>query len=152
MEQLINFIPAALLAGIFYLITKSTMKIRKPVQGRITSPFGDRVHPVTKTEEFHNGVDLAAAIGTPVVCPLPGKVNQVYNNDIGGLQLIIVHTNGWRTGYAHLSKVNVKVGDTVKDGQIVALTGNSGRGTGPHLHFTLTDTANNKVDPAKHFL
>ena len=153
MEGLINFIPSVIIGGLIYLITNSIkMKIRKPVQGRTTSPFGNRINPVTNEKQFHNGIDLAAAIGTPILCPLPGKVNQVYTNDIGGLQLIIMHTNGWRTGYAHLSKVNVKVGDTVKDGQIVALTGNSGRGTGPHLHFTLTDPSNNKVDPALHFL
>jgi len=127
-------------------------KFRKPVPGRLTSPFGNRINPVTDEKQFHNGVDLAAPIGTPVLCPAAGKVTNVYTNDIGGLQLIITHANGWRTGYAHLSKVNVKEGATVKDGQIVALTGDTGRGTGPHLHFTLTNSANTKVNPIDYFL
>lgn len=129
--------------------TPNLKKLLRPVYGPINSPFGDRKHPVTGELKFHNGVDFPVPVGTPVFSPGPGTIKSVYYSDIGGNQLIIQHDDGFKTGFAHLSKVLVKVGDKVDSGKVVAFTGNTGRVTGPHLHFTVTDPSGNKIDPEK---
>jgi murein DD-endopeptidase MepM/ murein hydrolase activator NlpD len=112
-----------------------------PVKGPISCKFGNRIHPVTKAAQFHNGVDVAVAYAN-IACPADGKVLVVdtVDDNSGGLQLKMLHkVNGlnYVTGYAHLSKIYVKTGDVVKQGQVVAVSGRSGIGTGPHLHFTV---------------
>ena len=126
--------------------------MKYPVQGRITSPFGDRIHPVTKEKKFHNGVDISCPQGSEIVCPADGKVILVDNIDdtSGGVQLVVDHGT-FRTGYAHLSKILVKMSERVITGQVVALSGNTGVGTAPHLHFTYTDAKGQKQDPQKYF-
>ena len=109
-----------------------------------------RKHPVTKDESFHNGVDIAAAMYTQVLSPKAGTVVNIFENATGGKQLIIEHENGMRTGYAHLSSYKVVRGQAVKAGQVIALTGNTGQSTGPHLHLTVT-VGGKKVDPEKYF-
>lgn len=123
----------------------------RPVSAKISSPFGYRTHPVNKVKQFHNGIDLPVPVKTEVKCPFPGTVADVYHNASGGNQLTIRHDNGFVTGYAHLSKALVKKGDKVKQGQIIALSGNTGKSTGPHLHLTMKDKAGNWVDPNKAF-
>jgi murein DD-endopeptidase MepM/ murein hydrolase activator NlpD len=122
-----------------------------PVTGKITSPFGWRNHPIKKSRKFHNGVDIAAKLGTPVKAPADGKVDTVWNDTTygGGLSLIVKHYNGFKTGYCHLSEQLVKSGQIVKQGEIIAKVGSTGASTGPHLHFTLTNFAGEKVDPTK---
>ena len=121
----------------------------RPVITKISSPFGYRTNPVTKQSQFHNGIDLPVPIGTKVKSPMDGTVESVYSNKEGGNQVIILHTNGYRTGYAHLSQALAKKGDKIKKGDTVALSGNSGISTGPHVHFTLKDASGNWMDPAK---
>jgi len=126
-----------------------------PVKGKVTSKYGDRIHPVTKAKKFHNGVDIGIPIGTTIVSPANGKVilADTLDDDAGGLQLKIQH-DGFVTGYAHLSKILVKVGDIVKQGDIVCKSGNSGAGTGAHLHFTLrkgTNPSGTTIDPLTMF-
>ncbi|MBS1635352.1 MAG: M23 family metallopeptidase [Bacteroidetes bacterium] len=122
----------------------------KPVSAKITSGFGYRTDPKTgKQGEFHNGIDLAVPVGTQVRSPMDGVVDLVNSGGDGGNQVIIRHTNGYRTGYAHLSKQLVKKGDKVKQGDVIALSGNSGKSTGPHLHLTMTDPSGAKIDPRK---
>ena len=116
---------------------------------KISSPFGNRVNPVTKKQQYHNGIDLPTAEGTKVKSPMDGVVVDVYDNKLGGNQVIIKHSNGYQTGYAHLSKQLVKKGDKVKKGDIIALSGNTGRSTGPHLHLTLRDSNGKYIDAAK---
>lgn len=125
--------------------------MKYPVKGRITSKFGDRQHPVTKENSFHNGIDIAAPLYTQVIAPADGKVINIYENAQGGKQLILEHADGMRTGYAHLSSYKVVRGQNIKVGQIVALTGNTGQSTGPHLHLTLT-VKGKKVNPEKYFV
>lgn len=120
-----------------------------PVNGKITSKFGSRTHPVTGTHSYHNGIDIAVPIGTSVIAPASGKVKSVYSNSAGGNQLIIKHDNGYQSGFAHLASAQVKVGDRVQQGQTVALSGNTGASTGPHLHYTLRKDGE-LVDPSKH--
>ncbi|HSH66841.1 MAG TPA: M23 family metallopeptidase [Bacteroidia bacterium] len=122
----------------------------KPVTAKITSKFGYRTDPKTgKPNEFHNGIDLAVPSGTPVKSPMNGIVDAVNSGGPGGNELIVKHSNGYKTGYAHLTKSMVKKGDKIQQGQVIALTGNSGKSTGPHLHFTLTDPSGAKIDPQK---
>ena len=122
----------------------------RPVAAKITSGFGYRTDPKTgKPKEFHNGIDLAVPVGTQIKSPMTGVVDAVTSVGDGGNQIIIKHTNGYKTGYAHLSKQLVKKGDKVKQGDIIGLSGNTGKSTGPHLHFTLTDPSGAKVDPQK---
>jgi murein DD-endopeptidase MepM/ murein hydrolase activator NlpD len=122
----------------------------KPVSAKITSKFGYRTDPKTgKPNEFHNGIDLAVPSGTQVKSPMNGVVEAVNSGGPGGNELIVKHSNGFKTGYAHLTKTMVKKGDKIQQGQVIALSGNTGKSTGPHLHFTVTDPSGAKVDPQK---
>lgn len=129
------FIVASVIA--YRLIFKISSVMKYPVAGRITSKFGNRIHPITGATSFHNGIDIAAPIGTPVHSPYSGVVKSVYSNNTGGIQMIVDHDNGFRTGYAHLSETIARPGQRVKQGEIIAKTGNTGASTGPHLHLTL---------------
>lgn len=122
-----------------------------PLKGRVTSKFGKRTSPASGASTNHNGVDISASIGTAIVSPLDGTVADINTHTTGGKQLIIKHTNGWRTGYAHLNAYAVQKGDKVKQGQIIAYSGNTGASTGPHLHFTLTNPLGVKVNPEEYF-
>lgn len=122
----------------------------RPVAAKITSKFGYRTDPKTgRVNQFHNGIDLGIPANTQIKSPMPGTVENVYSSPEGGNQLIIKHNNGYVTGYAHLTKALVKKGDKIRQGEIVALSGNTGKSTGPHLHFTLKDGFGNWLDPAK---
>ena len=100
--------------------------------GKFTSDFGKR-----GKYEKHTGVDIAAASNTDIFACDSGKVTFAQRKGNYGLYLIIEHGNGVETRYAHLRKINVKVGDEVVQGQVVAKMGSTGRSTGPHLHFEI---------------
>jgi murein DD-endopeptidase MepM/ murein hydrolase activator NlpD len=106
-----------------------------PVNGRITSGFGVRRDPFTEKHKFHKGIDIACSIGTPVVASAEGTVVFAGSKKGYGKTIIVEHRNGYRTLYGHLSKYSVKAGAKVKQGQKIALSGMTGRATGPHLHF-----------------
>lgn len=106
-----------------------------PIQGRITSPTGMRSDPFDGKLKHHNGLDIAAPLGTPVKPVAPGTVifsgwKKGYGNTV-----ILDHHDGMVTVYAHHASNNVYEGDVVEMGRILALTGSTGRSTGPHLHF-----------------
>jgi len=102
----------------------------------VTSPYGWRVHPITKKNSFHKGVDLRASMGTGVLDIVKGIVKAIHNFGAYGKQIFIEHSDGTESFYAHLSEFKVSEGQEVKEGQIIALSGNSGTyTTGPHLHF-----------------
>jgi len=127
----------------------------KPLKNwTITSHYGDRIHPKTKKKSFHNGIDLKAGTGTNIYSPWAGKVIMIdlFNDDSGGLQIRILHENGYTTGYAHLSEIFVVKGQVVEEGNVIAKTGNSGVGTGPHLHFTLRELSGETIDPETIFI
>lgn len=122
----------------------------RPVVAKITSKFGYRTDPKTgKQNAFHNGLDLAVPLNTPIKSPMPGVVFSISTVGDGGNQIILKHDNGYKTGYAHLNKILVKKGDKIKQGDVIGLSGNTGKSTGPHLHLTLTDASGAKVDPEK---
>ncbi|WP_394131120.1 peptidoglycan DD-metalloendopeptidase family protein [Shewanella maritima] len=103
---------------------------------RLSSHFNPtRKHPVTGRIRPHNGTDFATPIGTPVVAPGDGVVTMVTNHAFAGKYIVIEHDNKVRTRYLHLSRFHVRKGQRVKRGQVIALTGNTGRSTGPHLHY-----------------
>lgn len=104
-------------------------------QGRVTSKYGYRIHPITGKRKFHNGIDLAMPVGTRINAPCNGEVIKVWENATGGLQMQ-VKCGDYTFGFAHLSKILVKSGE-VKRGDLVALSGNSGASTGAHLHMTV---------------
>ena len=103
----------------------------------ISSLFGSRVHPVTGQVRFHQGTDLAAPEGTPVVAAFSGRVEIA--GWLGGYGLIVVISHGdtHETRYAHLSEILVKSGQEVKQGNVIGLVGSTGMATGPHLHFEI---------------
>ncbi|MDG6896037.1 murein DD-endopeptidase MepM [Volucribacter amazonae] len=106
-------------------------------QARISSHFNpNRRHPVTGRIAPHRGVDFAMPIGTPIIAPADGVVEKVaYQANGAGRYLIIRHSREYKTVYMHLSRALVKAGQTVKKGERIALSGNTGRSTGPHLHY-----------------
>lgn len=104
---------------------------------RLTSSYGYRIHPITKKRKFHRGMDLKAKMRTPIMATANGVVVYVRSKDRGdyGRVIKIQHSFGFMTIYAHLNKTDVKLGDVIRKGQIIGLTGNSGRSSGPHLHY-----------------
>ncbi len=102
----------------------------------VTSEFGSRVDPITRRAKNHTGIDLAVPTGTPIRAALPGTVTvSKYNAGGYGYYVMIDHGNGLVTLYGHCSRLLVRAGQTVEAGDIIALSGSTGRSTGPHLHF-----------------
>ncbi|MCF8054322.1 MAG: M23 family metallopeptidase [Deltaproteobacteria bacterium] len=108
-----------------------------PVRGWVTSEFGPRIGPFSGKKEFHNGIDIATAAGTPVRVSAVGIVAGASYQPYLGNTVLIEHGYGMKTVYAHLQSISVKVGKQVKQGDIVGKIGSTGRSTGPHLHYTV---------------
>lgn len=121
--------------------------LRMPAS-HVTSKFGWRSDPLTGQTKFHKGVDLRAAYGQPVSSVASGKVVQAGVQGGYGLSIVVEHGSGIRTRYAHLSEVSVKAGDAVADGETIGKAGQSGRSTGPHLHFEILADGR-PVDPVE---
>lgn len=102
---------------------------------RITSPYGNRVHPVTHNVSFHAGTDIAGKTGDPVYSIAAGVVTSVKNSSTAGLYITIKHEDGLVSKYMHLSQYSVKPGQPVVAGQRIGSVGATGRVTGPHLHL-----------------
>ena len=111
---------------------------RRPFEGsyRLSSNFNPRrLHPVTGRVSPHNGTDFAMPIGTPITAPANGRVERVGNHHAAGRYIVVRHDNGYRTRYLHLSQPLGSQGERVTMGERIALSGNTGRSTGPHLHY-----------------
>ena len=113
------------------------MPSRWPVRGAVNSDFGSRLSPWTREAEFHSGLDISADRGTPVHAPAPGTVLFAGAQNEFGLTVILEHGHDIRSLYGHLSKLQVTQGQRVERGQVVALTGNTGKSSGPHLHYEI---------------
>lgn len=114
--------------------------LKSPLKfAHITSGFGSRFHPVLQYVKNHNGVDYGTPIGTPVWAVADGTVTKAAHTGAGGNTVCVRHTNGFETCYLHLSRygAGVRVGARVSQKQVIAYSGNTGRSTGPHLHFAL---------------
>jgi murein DD-endopeptidase MepM/ murein hydrolase activator NlpD len=106
------------------------------VKGRLTSSFGYRASPFGRGSDMHLGMDMAAPVGTPVYAPASGLVLSAdWSGNGYGLMITIDHGFGLTTRYAHLSEVLVEAGQQIEKGFLIAKIGNTGRSTGPHLHF-----------------
>ncbi len=108
-----------------------------PLFGRITSGFGWRRNPISHRREFHTGLDIANYYGAPIRAAESGRVIFVGRYRGYGKMIILRHTNGYSTRYAHLSKFRVKYGQYVRQGRIIGYVGTTGYTTGPHLHFEI---------------
>ena len=108
-----------------------------PIRGAITSHYGYRRSPFTGRREFHNGMDIRGSTGTPVRAAMAGRVSRVGYDNIFGNFVIINHHSGYRTLYGHLSVIRTRTGAYVGTGERIGDVGNTGRSTGPHLHFTV---------------
>jgi murein DD-endopeptidase MepM/ murein hydrolase activator NlpD len=120
-----------------------------PVEGEITSPFGERESPIFHTMEMHTGMDIAADSGTPIYAADSGTVVLADWKGGYGKCVIISHGNGLSTLYGHQSKLLVSEGQTVLRGQLIGRVGSTGWATGPHLHFEVRSNGD-PVDPAKY--
>ncbi|BEU02229.1 hypothetical protein OAG1_10290 [Agarivorans sp. OAG1] len=112
--------------------------MRVPLKGahRVTSGFNPRrKHPITRRISPHNGADFGVAIGTPVLAAGDGVVTRVENHPYAGKYIVIQHGGKYRSRYLHLNKFKVRKGQRVTRGQVIADSGNTGRSTGPHLHY-----------------
>lgn len=109
-----------------------------PVVGVVSSEYGHRVNPVTGIYTLHSGIDFAADTGTPVYSALAGRVTEVEESSSYGIYVTVEHEGGIETLYAHLSAAKTRVGAVVKKGDRIGLVGNTGRSTGPHLHFEVS--------------
>ena len=115
----------------------ASLPSRWPVRGAVNSEFGRRLSPWTGASEFHGGLDIRAEKGTPVHAPARATVVVAGAQPEYGITVILDHGNDLRTVYGHLSRVKVKPGDTVERGDVIGLTGNTGRSSGPHLHYEI---------------
>jgi len=115
----------------------ASLPSRWPVRGPVNSDFGQRRSPWAPNSEFHSGIDIGAPIGTPVRAPAPGVVVFAGQHPEYGITIIIEHGNDTKSLYGHLSRLNVAVDQSVQRGDTIALTGNTGRSSGPHLHYEI---------------
>lgn len=122
-----------------------------PAKGWTNDGFGYRKSPFTGKKEFHQGLDISARKGTPVIAPADGYVSFVGKSNSFGNYITISHGYGYKTRYGHLSKALVTKGQAVKRGEQIALIGSTGRSTGPHLHYEVHRN-NVPVDPKIYIL
>ena len=106
-----------------------------PVNARITSGFGLRVHPILRFARMHNGLDFGAGWGTPIHAAADGQVIKAGWAGGYGRQVRIAHGDGMATSYSHMSRMAVDPGAYVRQGQLIGYVGSSGLSTGPHLHY-----------------
>ncbi len=127
------------------------MPLREKDLCAITSTFGTRIDPIYKVAKSHKGIDLSSATGTEVYAAGDGKVSKVERKHSGYGNLVVIdHGFGYKTKYAHLTKFIVSRGQTVKRGQLIGYVGNTGKSTGPHLHYEVLKN-DQPVDPANYF-
>lgn len=122
--------------------------LRLPLATATSSDYGWRSDPFHGTRRFHAGIDLKGAYGQPVPTAAPGRVVSAGEQGAYGLMVVVEHPNGVQTRYAHLSSISVKAGEEVASGSVVGRVGQSGRATGPHLHFEVLVNGR-RVDPAQ---
>ncbi|BHH84730.1 peptidoglycan DD-metalloendopeptidase family protein [Desulforhopalus sp. 52FAK] len=118
-----------------YLQTIRLLPLGRPVKGRVTSSYGKRKDPLNKRSAFHTGVDFRGKRGEEIRATADGVVKKAFRNGGHGNYVMIDHGNGYTTSFSHMKKYMVRRGDQIKRGQVIGLIGNTGRSTGPHLHY-----------------
>jgi murein DD-endopeptidase MepM/ murein hydrolase activator NlpD len=111
---------------------------RYPVRGWITSAYGYRADPFTGLRRFHTGIDIAGNYGTPIGAAMEGRVIETGYNNISGNYVVVAHSGGYVSSYAHMSLIRVKTGQWVREGQRLGDVGSTGYSTGNHLHFSIS--------------
>lgn len=134
------------------LVAKIDPPSRMPLaqNTKITSAFGQRIHPIYKRKKMHRGVDFKAPMGTSVYATADGIVEKIQTHNKYGKLIVLKHDDTFQTLYAQLSVFEVKVGEEVKKGDIIGKTGNSGLSTAPHLHYEVLENGK-AVDPQQFF-
>jgi len=122
------------------------ISVKNPVNGELSCEYGYRIHPISKKEAFHYGVDVAAKSGTNITAIAPGTIKNVGKSNAYGNYVIVSHANGVESFYGHCSKILVKKGQSIKADTVLARVGSTGFSTGSHLHVEITKNAIN-VDP-----
>ncbi|MFW6389054.1 MAG: peptidoglycan DD-metalloendopeptidase family protein [Marinilabiliaceae bacterium] len=118
---------------------------------RTASGYGERIDPIYKVKKFHEGMDFSAPIGTEIYATGDGVVKRAKKSHGGyGNHIEVDHDFGYTTIYAHMHEFNVKQGDSVKRGDVIGTVGNTGKSTGPHLHYEVR-VKNRPVDPAHYY-
>ncbi|PWG02561.1 hypothetical protein DF286_06540 [Sphingosinicella humi] len=118
-------------------VGKSSGMLQRPVPGRVTSNFGKRRHPILGYTRMHKGMDFRAGHGTPILAATDGRVSFAGRSGGYGKQVRIKHDGGIATSYSHMSRIAVKSGERVKQGEVIGYVGSTGLSTGPHLHYEL---------------
>ncbi len=131
-----------------YLKTIKTVPLGKPTDGSVSSWYGKRKDPINGKNAFHRGIDLRGRTGDRVLATADGKVIYAGKKTGYGKIVILEHGNGYISKYAHLHNYHVKKGDFVTRGQTIGLVGNTGRSTGPHLHYEIAFNGKS-VNPSK---
>ena len=125
-----------------------------PIQGKnasdVSGDFGPRMHPVLNIVKQHDGVDIEVPVGTPVLATARGKVTLAGPKEGYGLEIELSHGGGFRTLYAHLSRVSVAPGTIVKKGDVIGYSGRSGLASTAHLHYEVVKNGK-RVDPKPYF-
>lgn len=122
-----------------------------PVKGYLTSGFGWRRSPMSGASRMHQGLDISNRVGTPIRAPARGAVTFSGSDGAYGICVMLDHGNGIVTRYAHMSKALVKVGEYVQRGDVIGALGNTGRSTGPHLHYEVIVNGT-PVNPMRYIL
>jgi murein DD-endopeptidase MepM/ murein hydrolase activator NlpD len=119
-----------------------------PVNGIITAAFGWRIHPITGQRRMHKGIDIGAPTGAPILAAADGLISYAEWDDGGYGNLVeVTHNDGGRTLYAHANRILVRKGQHVRQGQLIAEVGSTGRSTGPHLHFEVQSDGKRATNP-----
>ena len=113
-----------------------------PSSRKITSPFGTRIHPISKKKKTHHGIDIAGNTGSPIVAAKEGRVIMSGWQTGYGNVVVVDHGGGITSLYAHCSALIARVGQNVKQGEVIAKVGSTGYSTGPHLHFEVRKNGN----------
>ena len=127
-------------------VGRSTGEMLMPVNGRISSGFGARHHPILGRSRMHTGLDIAAGYGTPIHAAATGTVNFAGRNGGYGNFVRINHGSGMQTAYGHMSRIAVASGEHVTQGEVIGYVGSTGLSTGPHVHYEMI-RGGRKVDP-----
>jgi len=135
--DLLSSTSIALVASLAFVVQNEdhTPSIKPIKDVEVTSGFGMRKNPVNSEMKLHGGIDLRAALGTPVVATAKGTVTTAKDQNNWGNLIIIKHGDTYDTWYAHLQDIMVEEGDVVEQGMQIGTVGNTGRSLGPHLHY-----------------